>query len=282
MGVAAGPCGGLIGGHRRFWSGPAPLATAIAAKPCFPRAASRAIAPAEPLPPSAGLLPGPPAQGDDHGEDQGRQPGRRARRRRDDPDHLAVHQGQADPPLSRHRPPVFRPRRREPGRHERPGHGRGRRGDQAGRRRREMRHHHARRGAREGVRPQGDVEVAERHDPQHPGRRDLPRADHLPERAAPRAGLDAADHRRPPRLRGPVPRDRLQGARQGPPDDQVRGRGRHGDREGGLQVPGRRRRDGDVQPRRLDPRLRPRLAQLRPEPQVPGLSLDQEHDPQGL
>ena len=31
-------------------------------------------------------------------------PGRRARRRRDDPHHLAVHQGQADPPLSRHRP----------------------------------------------------------------------------------------------------------------------------------------------------------------------------------
>ncbi len=136
--------------------------------------------------------------------------------------------------------------------------------------------------AGEGVRPQGDVEVAERHDPQHPGRRDLPRADHLPERAAPRAGLDAADHRRPPRLRGPVPRDRLHGARQGPPDHPVRGRGRHGHREGGLQVPGRRRRDGDVQPRRLDPRVRPRLVQLRPEPQVPGLSLDQEHHPQGL
>ena len=32
-----------------------------------------------------------------HGQDQGREPGRRARRRRDDPHHLAVHQGQADP-----------------------------------------------------------------------------------------------------------------------------------------------------------------------------------------
>ena len=32
----------------------------------------------------------------------------------------------------------------------------------------------------------------------------------------------------------------------------------------------------------IDPRLRPRLAQLRPEPQLSGLSLDQEHDPQGL
>ena len=37
-----------------------------------------------------------------------------------------------------------------------------------------------------------------------------------------------------------------------------------------------------VQPRRFDPRFRPRLAELRPEPQVPGLSLDEEHHPQGL
>ena len=38
---------------------------------------------------------------------------------------------------------------------------------------------------------------------------DLPRTDHLQERAAPRAGLDQADRRRPPRLRRPVPRHRL-------------------------------------------------------------------------
>jgi isocitrate dehydrogenase len=44
--------------------------------------------------------------------------------------------------------------------------------------------------ARRGIRPEADVEVAQRHDPQHPGRRDLPRADHLQERAAPGAGLD--------------------------------------------------------------------------------------------
>ena len=54
--------------------------------------------------------------------------------------------------------------------------------------------------ARRGVQAQEDVEVAQRHDPQHPRRRDLPRADHLQERAAPRARLDPADHRRPPRL----------------------------------------------------------------------------------
>ena len=74
---------------------------------------------------------------------------------------------------------------------------------------RQVRDHHARRGARQRVQPQGDVEVAQRHHPQHPGRRDLPRADHLQERAAPGARLDAADHHRPPRLRRPVPRHRL-------------------------------------------------------------------------
>ena len=37
-----------------------------------------------------------------------------------------------------------------------------------------------------------------------------------------------------------------------------------------------------VQPRQFDPRFRPRLAQLRPAAQLAGLSLDQEHHPQGL
>ena len=32
----------------------------------------------------------------------------------------------------------------------------------------------------------------------------------------------------------------------------------------------------------FDPRLRPRVAQLRDHAQVPGLPVDQEHDPQGL
>ena len=130
-----------------------------------------------------------------HGEDQSRQPRRRTRRRRDDPHHLAADQGQADPPLPRRRPRVLRPRRREPRRHQRQGDGRRGRGDQEARRRRQVRHHHPRRGAGEGIQPQEDVEVAERHDPQHPRRRDLPRADHLQERAAPGARLDPADRR---------------------------------------------------------------------------------------
>ena len=54
--------------------------------------------------------------------------------------------------------------------------------------------------AREGIQPQGNVEVAERHHPQHPRRHDFPRADHLQERAASRARLDPADRRRPSRL----------------------------------------------------------------------------------
>ena len=49
-----------------------------------------------------------------------------------------------------------------------------------------------------------------------------------------------------------------------------------------FDFPGERDRDGDVQPRRLDPRLRPRLDALRPRPRLPGLPVDQEHDPQAL
>ena len=37
-----------------------------------------------------------------------------------------------------------------------------------------------------------------------------------------------------------------------------------------------------VQSRRFDPRFRPRLAELRPDARLSGLSLDQEHHPEGL
>ena len=104
----------------------------------------------------------------------------------------------------------------------------------------------------------------------------------MQERAAPGAGLDQADHRRPPRLRRPVPRHRLPVPRQGQADDQVRRRGRHDHRARGLRRAGVGRRHGDVQPRRFDPRIRPRLAELRPAARLPGLSVDQEHHPQGL
>ena len=48
------------------------------------------------------------------------------------------------------------------------------RSDQEAWRRRQMRNHHARRGAGRGIRPQEDVEVAQWHDPQYPGRYHLP------------------------------------------------------------------------------------------------------------
>ncbi|MFG3594161.1 NADP-dependent isocitrate dehydrogenase [Bradyrhizobium sp. RDI18] len=82
------------------------------------------------------------------------------------------------------------------------------------------------------------MEVAERHHPQHPRRRDLPRADHLQERAAPGSRLDQADHHRPPRLWRPVPRHRHQVPRQGHADPEIRRRGRHRHREEVFKTPG--------------------------------------------
>ena len=88
-------------------------------------------------------------------------------------------------PVPRRRAEVLRPRHREPRRDRRPDHGRRRQRDQGARRRRQVRDDHARRGARRGVRPQGDVPLAQRDDPQHPRRRHLPRADrHLEHPAA--------------------------------------------------------------------------------------------------
>ena len=79
----------------------------------------------------------------------------------------------------------------------------------------------------------------------------LPRAHHLQERAAPGAGLDPADHHRPPRLRRPVPRHRFQVPGQGHHHAQVHGRRRQGDRARGVQGAGLGRDDGDVQSRRV-------------------------------
>ena len=171
---------------------------------------------------------------------------------------------------------------REPRRDRRPGHGRCRQRDQAAWRRREMRDDHARRGAGRGIRPQEDVEVAQRHDPQHPRRLHLPRADRDLQRAAADPRLDRPDRRRPPRLRRPVSRDRLPRARPRQADDEMGRRGRPGARFRRVRLPRLGRRHGHVQSRRVDPRLRPCLLQLQPRPQMAALSLDQEHDPQGL
>ncbi len=178
---------------------------------------------------------------------------------------------------------VLRPRDREPRRDRRPDHGRRGQRDQAARGRRQVRDDHPRRGAGRGVRPEGDVPLAERDDPQHPRRRHLPRADRDLQRPAAGAGLDQADRDRPPRLRRPVPRHRHGRPRRGDADAHLHPQGRlRADRARRLRLPRRRDRDGDVQPRRLDPRLRPRLDALRARPRLPGLPLDQEHDPEAL
>jgi isocitrate dehydrogenase len=110
------------------------------------------------------------------------------------------------------------------------------------------------------------VEVAQRHDPQHPRRRRVPRADRDEERAAPRAGLDQ-----------PIVVGRHAfGDQYKATDFRVPGKGkltivtrrrrrRSGDRARSVRLPRRRRRHGHVQPRRFDPRFRPRLVQLRPQ-----------------
>ena len=186
-------------------------------------------------------------------------------------------------PVPRRRARVLRPRHREPRRHRRPDHGRRGQRHQAPRRRRQVRDDHARRGARRGVRPQGDVPLAQRDDPQHPRRRHLPRADRHLEHPAARARLDEADHHRPPRLRRPVPRHRPRRPRRGHADADLHAQERRRpDRAQRLRLPRRRRRDGDVQPRRLDPRLRARVDALRARPRPAGLPVDQEHDHEAL
>ncbi len=132
------------------------------------------------------------------------------------------------------------------------------------------------------VQAEEDVAQPERHDPQHPRRHDLPRADHLQERAAPGAALVPADRHRPPCLRRHLPRDRDQDPRPGQGHDGLHARGRQAGRDGRSSTSRARRRHGHAQHQQVDRGLRPRLLQLRPGAQLPGLPVDQEHHPQGL
>ena len=66
-----------------------------------------------------------------------------------------------------------------------------------------MRDNHARRGAREGVQAEGDVEEPERDNPQHPRRDCLPRADHPRAHSAARARVDEAHRDWQARIRRP-------------------------------------------------------------------------------
>ena len=182
-------------------------------------------------------------------------------------------------------PRVLRPGHREARRDRRPDHRRRGQRHQAARRRRQVRHDHAGRGAGRGVRPEEDVALA------RTGRS-----------ATSSAASSSASRSSCPNVPRLVP---------GWTKPIVVGRHAFGDQyratdfrfpgEGTLtitftpkdgsepiehevfQSPGRRRRDGDVQPRRLDPRLRPGLDELRRcDRELPGLPVDEEHDPQGL
>ncbi len=138
------------------------------------------------------------------------------------------------------------------------------------RRRRQVRHDHPGRGPGRGVRAQEDVALAQRHDPQHPRRRRLPRADHLLERAPAGARLDEADRDRPSRPRRPVQGDRLRRARAGHAHHHLHARPTAAQpmEFEVAEYPGRRRRHGHVQLRRLDPRLRPGVVPLRARPRT--------------
>ena len=61
---------------------------------------------------------------------------------------------------------------------------------------------------------EGYVPLAQRHHPQHPRRRDLPRADRDLQHPPSGARLEEADRDRPSRLRRPVPGDRHGRARR--------------------------------------------------------------------
>ena len=220
-------------------------------------------------------------------QDQGRQPGRRARRRRDDPHHLAVHQGPADPA----RTSTSTSKYYDLGIEHRDATDDQVTIDAAN----AIKQHGVGvkcatitpgRGAGRGVRPEEDVEVAQRHDPQHPRRR--------------RSSASRSSSRNIPRL---VP---------GWTKPIVIGRHAHGDqyKATDFKVPGagtrhdhlharRRRRADRARGRRSSAptaasrwacttsttrsatsparRLRYGLAA-----QLPGLPVDEEHDPQGV
>ena len=137
----------------------------------------------------------------------------------------------------------------------------------------------------EGVQPQEDVAVAQRHHPKHPGRHHLPRADRHLERAAAGARLDQADHHRPSRVRRPVPRRQHQG-RTSPAPSRVTFTPDDGSEpivhdvveipEGGGVVMGMYNFKKSIQD------FARVVVQLRAATELPGLPVDEEHHPQGL
>ena len=103
------------------------------------------------------------------------------------------------------------------------------------------------------------------------------------QRAAPRAGLDAAHRHRPSRLRRSISRDRFPLSGQGNAHDQICGRRRQDHRARSVQVAGlaASRWPCTISTTSIRDFARASM-NLRAEPQIPALSLHQEHDPQSL
>jgi hypothetical protein len=201
---------------------------------------------------------------DDNNRRRARSAGRRTRRRRDDPDHLAVDQGQADPALPRHRSEVLRPGHRAPRPDRRPGDGRRRQRDQAVRRRRQVRDDHAGRGARR--RNSSSRRCGSRPTARSATSSAAPSSASRSSAATCRAWCPAGPSRSSSAA--------TPSATSIAPPIWVPGKGkltmtftpataaRRSSARCSTSRP--RRRDGHVQPRRIDPRLRARLLQLRP------------------
>ena len=166
---------------------------------------------------------------------------------------------------------------KRPRRDRRPGDHRFGRGHQAPGRGREVRHHHAERRARGGVRPEADVEEPQRHHPRHARRHRVPRAHPGEGHPARRAQLGRAHHHRAPCIRRHLQehRDRRARCRQG--GARLHGRRRHRDPRARARVRRPRHRPGRAQPRRQHRQLRAQLLQLCARHQAGPLVLDEGH-----
>ena len=190
---------------------------------------------------------------------------------------------QADPALSRDRPRILRPRHRESRQDRRQGDHRCRRTPSRARRRRQMRHHHARtKPASKEFKlkkmwksPNGTIRNIL-------GGVELSRTDHLQERAPAGARLDTAHRHRAPCVRRSISRNRFPLSRQRHADDQVRRRGRQGRSSTKCS---RRRAAAWQWPCTISTSrsaISPAAHELRAQPRVSALSLHQEHDPESL
>ena len=94
--------------------------------------------------------------------------------------------------------------------------------------------------------------------------------------------LVPTDRHRAPRLWRHLSRDRDQDPRSRQGDPRLSPGRRQAGRDGRVRLQGPWGRNGHAQHQQVHRGFCPRIVQLRPGPQVSGLSVDQEHDPQGV